>query len=77
MQPFDVLTPGLTEADVAVPDHSQIVRIAQRLDSAVLRGKALSDRERVIFRAIVRDDELEILKALGQDGFDRLRKKRS
>jgi len=50
------------------------MRIPQRLDPAVLRGVTPRDPERVICRAIIRDDDLEILKALAEDRLDRFRK---
>ena len=48
--------------------------IPQRPDPAILRGVTPRDLERVICRAIIRNDDLEILQALAEDRLDRFRK---
>ena len=48
--------------------------IPHRRDPAILRGVTPRDLERIVCRAIIRDNELEILQALAENRLDRFRK---
>jgi hypothetical protein len=58
-------------ADIAILLRAEVPRILRHCHSSIRLG----DPKRVIYRAIIRDDDLEILKTSAEDRLNRFRQK--
>ena len=70
--PLEQLPPGLPDDEVVVRGEADVPRLPDKADPGVLLRVATADVDGAVGRGVVRNDQLEVLVALAEQGIERL-----